>query len=81
MGKADIQDFTKELADKGGKGIFATTANFSEQAKICANDERIMLIDGVKLANLMIANNFCVNVEKVFEVKSIDTETFSEYEE
>ena len=81
VGKADIQDFAKELADKGGKGIFATTANFSEQAKICANDERIMLIDGVKLANLMIANNFCVNVEKVFEVKSIDTETFSEYEE
>ncbi|MBR0150957.1 MAG: restriction endonuclease [Synergistaceae bacterium] len=81
VGKADIQDFAEELADKGGKGIFATTANFSEQAKICANDERIMLIDGVKLANLMIANNFCVNVERVFEVKSIDVETFSEYED
>ncbi len=81
VGRSDIQDFVEELADKGGKGIFATTANFSEQAKIYANDERIMLIDGVKLANLMIANNFCVNVEKVFELKTIDTDSFSEYEE
>lgn len=81
VGRSDIQDFVEELADKGGKGIFATTANFSEQAKIYANDERIMLIDGVKLANLMIANNFCVNVEKVFELKTIDNDSFSEYEE
>ena len=80
IGKADIQDFIDELADKGGKGIYATTANFSENAQILAADERLMLIDGVKLANLMIANNFCVNVEKVYEIKSIDTESFSEYE-
>ena len=80
IGKADIQDFIDELADKGGKGIYATTANFSENAQILAADERLMLIDGEKLANLMIANNFCVNVEKVYEIKAIDTESFSEYE-
>ena len=80
VGKADIQDFVDELSDKGGKGIFATTANFSENAKVLAADERLMLIDGEKLANLMIANNFCVNVEKVYEIKAIDAESFSEYE-
>ncbi len=80
VGKADIQEFVDELSDKGGKGIFATTANFSENAKILAADERLMLIDGEKLANLMIANNFCVNVEKVYEIKVIDSESFSEYE-
>ena len=80
VGKADIQEFIDELSDKGGKGIFATTANFSENAKILANDERLMLIDGNRLANLMIANNFCVNVEKVYEIKAIDAESFSEYE-
>ena len=79
VSKADIQDFVDELSDKGGKGLYATTANFSENAKILAADERLMLIDGEKLANLMIANNFCVNVEKVYEVKAIDTESFSEY--
>ena len=81
IGKADIQDFIDELSDKGGKGIYATTASFSENAKILATDERIMLIDGEKLANLMIANNFCVNVEKVYEIKAIDSESFSEYED
>lgn len=80
IGKGEIQDFADALADKGGKGIFATTASFSEQAAIAANDERIMLIDGARLAGLMISHNFCVTVEKVFEVKAIDSESFSEYE-
>ena len=80
VSKADIQDFIDELSDKGGKGIYATTAIFSENAKILAADERLMLIDGEKLANLMIANNFCVSVEKVYEIKAIDSESFSEYE-
>ena len=80
VGKADMIDFINALADKGGKGIFATTGTFSEQAEISANDEKIMLLDGKKLASLMIANNFCVKVEKIFELKAIDSESFSEYE-
>ncbi len=79
VGKADMQDFIDALADKGGKGLFATLGTFSEQAKICANDERIMLIDGKKLAGLMISHNFCVNTERIFELKSIDMESFNEY--
>ena len=81
IGKADMQDFAKAISDKGGKGMFVTSGSFSEQAKVIANDERIMLMDGKKLADLMIANNFCVNVQRVFELKSIDLESFSEYED
>ena len=80
VGRADVQDFVEALADKGSKGIFATSANFSENAALYAQDERIMLIDGPKLASLMISHNFCVNVEKVFEVKEIDEDSFSVYE-
>ena len=80
VGRADIQDFVEALTDKGGKGIFATAADFSDNAITYAQDERIMLIDGAKLAGLMIAHNFCVNVEKVFEVKEIDEDSFSDYE-
>ena len=79
IGRADMQEFIDALSDKGGKGVFATTANFSEQAEVLANDERIMLIDGMKLAGLMIAHDFCVKVEKVYEIKGLDTESFSEY--
>ena len=78
--RSDIQDFIEALSDKGKKGIFATTASFSENAEIHAKNERIMLIDGKKLTALMIANNFCVSVEKIFEFKTIDTDTISEYE-
>ena len=81
VGRADVNDFIEALKEKGGTGIFATTATFSEQAKITATDERIMLIDGSKLASLMIANNFCVNIDKIFEVKSIDLDSFGEYED
>lgn len=80
VGRSDMHDFADELAEKGGTGIFATTGEFSEQAGIYAQDERIMLIDGKKLAGLMLANNFCVNVAKVFEVKELDEDSFSEYE-
>ena len=80
VGRADVQDFVDALADKGGKGIFATTGTFSENAVTYAQDERIMLIDGTKLAGLMIAHNFCVNVEKVVEVKELDEDSFNEYE-
>ena len=38
------------------------------------------MLDGKKLASLMIANNFCVNTEKIFELKAIDTDSFGEYE-
>lgn len=81
VGRADIQDFIDELSDKGGKGIFATTAAFSENARILADDERIMLIDGEKLASLMITHDFCVNTEKVYEVKALDSEAFQAYEQ
>ena len=80
IGRADIKDFVDEIADKGGKGIFATTGSFSEQAEIFAQDERLMLIDGKKLASLIISHNFCVNVEKVIEIKELDDDSFADYE-
>jgi len=80
VGKGDIQAFVKAIEDKGGKGLFATTASFSAQAADYARSEGIMLVDGARLADLMIKNNFCVSVEKVFEIKSIDSESFGEYE-
>ena len=80
VGRSDIKDFADELSQLGGSGIFATTGSFSEQAEIYAQDERIMIIDGQKLAGLMLNHNFCVNVQKVFEVKELDEEGFSEYD-
>ena len=80
VSKSEMLDFVNAIADKGGKGMFVTVGKFSKSAEDAAKDEGIMLVDGEKLAGLMIANNFCVNTERTFEVKALDDESFGEYE-
>lgn len=80
VSKSEMLDFVNALSDKGGKGMFVTVGKFSKSAEDVAKDEGIMLVDGEKLAGLMIANNFCVSTERTFEVKALDDESFSEYE-
>lgn len=80
VSKANMLDFVNALSDKGGKGMFVTTGKFSSSAEEVAKDEGIMLVDGKKLAGLMITYNFCINTERVFELKAIDSETFDEYD-
>ena len=81
VGRPEIQGFVGAIAGKGGKGLFVTTAKFSKQAVDYANRQHIILIDGIKLAKLMIEYNFGVTVRKTFEIKSIDTDLFNEYQD
>lgn len=46
-----------------------------------ANTHHIILIDGERLANLMIEYNFCVSTRKAFEIKAIDTDALAEYQD
>jgi restriction system protein len=52
-----------------------------EKARDYATTHHIILIDGERLANLMIEYNFCVSVRKSFEIKTIDTDALSEYQD
>lgn len=79
VGRPDIQSFVGAIAGKGGKGLFITTARFSDNARNYARQQRIILIDGEQLARLMIEHNFGVSVRKCFEIKAIDTDVFAEY--
>lgn len=79
VGRPDVQNFVGAISGKGGKGLFVTTAKFSKQASEYAKHQHIILIDGEKLAKLMIEYNFGVTVKKVFEIKAIDTDVFNEY--
>ncbi len=81
VGRPELQAFVGAISGKGGKGLFVTTAKFSKQAEDYARLQHIILIDGDKLARLMIAHNFCVSVKKVFEIKAIDTDAFIDYED
>ena len=81
VGQPDIQSFVGAIAGKKGDGLFVTTAKFSQKAKDYAHTHHIILIDGERLANLMIEYNFCVSTRKTFEIKSVDTDALAEYQD
>lgn len=81
VGRPEIQQFVGAIAGKRGDGLFVTTSRFSQQAKDYAEKHHIILIDGVRLANLMIEHNFCVSTRKTFEIKTIDTDAFADYQD
>ncbi len=79
VGRPDVQSFVGAISGKGGKGLFVTTTKFSKQAVDYAKHQHIILIDGEKLAKLMIEYNFGVSIKKTFEIKAIDTDVFNDY--
>lgn len=81
VSRPDIQSFVGAIAGKHGDGLFVTTARFSQQARDYAETHHIILIDGERLANLMIEYNFCVSTRKNFEIKAIDTDALAEYQD
>ena len=81
VGRPDIQKFVGALQGKRArKGIFITTSGFSSEAVLyVANiDTNIVLIDGEKLAEMMIDFNVGVMPVKSFELKRLDSEYFCE---
>lgn len=81
VSQPDIQSFVGAIAGKKGDGLFVTTARFSQKAKNYAHTNHIILIDGERLANLMIEYNFCVSTRKTFEIKALDTDALAEYQD
>jgi len=79
VGPAEIRDFFGSLdMHKASKGLFVTTSNFTKAAKETAErlGKRIVLIDGLAFAQLMMRFNVGCRVEEIFEVKKIDEEFF-----
>jgi restriction system protein len=80
VGRPEIQKFVGALAGKRAKkGIFITTSAFSSEAiKYAADvDTKVILIDGKKLAELMIDYNIGVNEVTTYKLKRIDSDYFS----
>lgn len=80
VGRPEIQKFVGALMGppKIDKGLFITTAKFSKQAEEYAAAQHIILVDGEKLAKLMIEFGIGVTTEKVYCTKRIDTDFFEE---
>jgi restriction system protein len=73
VGREKVQAFQGALAGVGArKGVFPTTSNFTPQAIAYASqlrDSKIILIDGQKLAQLMIEHNIGVSIKDTFHIK------------
>ena len=81
VGRPEIQKFAGALqGQRARKGIFITTSNFTKDALNYVEniDTKIILIDGQRLAELMIAYNVGANTTAIYEVKKIDSDYFIE---
>jgi restriction system protein len=81
VGRPDIQSFVGALAGKQAqKGIFITTSDFAETAKAYAKSisQKVILIDGNRLADLMIEHNIGVASAHAYEIKRLDSDYFEE---
>lgn len=81
VGRPEIQAFAGALdMHRAKKGVFITTSNFSRDAQEYVNqiEKRIVLIDGEKLTELMLAHNLGVSTKQVYEIKALDTDYFLE---
>jgi len=81
ISRPEIQKFAGALqGQKARKGVFITTSRFSDKAREYASsiDNRIVLIDGDELAQLMIDHHVGVSKVTSYEIKKIDTDYFSE---
>ena len=77
----EIRDFTGALAaKKAKKGIFITTSTFPKSVYefVGQVEYKIILIDGERLADLMIENSVGLSTINTYNVKAIDSDYFEE---
>lgn len=81
IGRPEIQKFVGALAGQGAKkGVFITASSFTKEALDYnpMNDTKVIRIDGMKLANLMIEYNLGVAQLHCYELKKLDNDYFDE---
>jgi restriction system protein len=81
VGRPEIQSFIGALAMKyATKGVFITTSGFNTGAVECAKSvpQKVVLIDGRRLADLMIEHNVGVSTVRSIAIKRVDSDYFEE---
>jgi restriction system protein len=81
VGRPELQKFVGALAGQGAKkGIFITASTFTKEALEYSpkNETKIILIDGIELAELMIEYNVGVSNQQTYEIKKMDNDYFDE---
>ena len=74
----DIRNFIGAMSGDTQKGVFVTTSSFDSKAVQKADNAHhtIILIDGLKLVDLMHQYNVGIQVKNTYEVKELDNDFF-----
>lgn len=84
VSRPDIQQFVGAMAGKNAtKGLFITTADFTNEAVEYTKKNlpgKVILINGDKLAKLMIEFNVGVSTVRTYQIKKLDTDFFADFE-
>jgi len=81
IGRPDIQRFIGSLTGEGAnKGVFVTTSDFSREAREYLHrvQHRVVLINGQRLARLMVQHGVGVRVRRSYVVQSVDEDYFAD---
>ena len=81
VGRPEVQGFVGSLVGLGAnKGVFVTTSAFSKQALDYTRglQQRVILIDGSRLTELMTEFGVGVRTARVIEVKRLDEDFFAD---
>ncbi|MCJ7661872.1 MAG: restriction endonuclease [Anaerolineales bacterium] len=81
VGRPEIQKFVGALhGKKAKKGVFITTSNFTKDANdyVGSIENKVVLIDGDRLTDLMIDFNIGVTDQTTYHLKTLDTDYFGE---
>ena len=81
VGRPEIQKFVGALHGKRAKkGIFITTGTFSNEALdfVSQIESKVALIDGKRLAGMMVDFNVGVTQQAAYETKRVDSDYFDE---
>lgn len=81
VGRPDIQKFVGALAGhKANKGVFITSSSYTKEARnfVTQINNKIVLIDGAMLAELMMDFDLGVSTKEIYTVKRLDTDYFEE---
>jgi restriction system protein len=79
VGRPEIQKFAGALqGQRANKGVFITTSDFSREAHDYVNaiNAKIILIDGRRLAQLMVDHSVGVALIGTYELKRVDSDYF-----
>jgi restriction system protein len=81
VGRPEIQGFVGALhGAQADRGVFITTSSFTNEAVTYADRvaARVVLIDGITLARLMVTYNIGVQDREAYVIKRVDEDFFEE---